>query len=215
MYKQYIKRIIDFCLCIVAIITFSPFLAIVALLIRFNLGSPVLFKQKRVGKGNKTFTLYKFRTMSEARDANGVYLSDVERLTKFGKFLRNSSIDELPELFNIIMGDLSIIGPRPLPVRYLKRYTEEQLRRHEVLPGLSCVDSIKGRNLLQWDEKFALDTWYVDNISFKVDVNIILKTIAVVFNRKGSTSQNGESRCEFWGTAEIGVSEDETDYIKT
>jgi lipopolysaccharide/colanic/teichoic acid biosynthesis glycosyltransferase len=153
--------------------------------------------------------------MTEARDENGVYLPDPERLTPFGKFLRSSSLDELPELFNILKGEMSIIGPRPLPVRYLERYTDEQIRRHEVLPGLSNVSIVKGRNALSWEEQFELDVWYVDHVSFILDLKSIIDTIKIVITRKGATASDGDSRFEFIGKLDISqISDADKNYMK-
>ena len=165
MIYKYIKRILDIISSLLAIIILSPLLAVTAVLVKTKLGSPVLFKQERPGKDEKIFTLMKFRTMTDERDENGELLPDEVRLTKFGKFLRSTSIDELPELFNILKGDMSVIGPRPLLVKYLPRYNEHQHRRHEVRPGLSGWAQVNGRNSISWEEKFDLDVEYVDNYS--------------------------------------------------
>lgn len=189
IYAKYIKRPMDFILALLALIVLSPVLLIVAILVRAKLGSPVLFKQQRPGKGEKIFTLYKFRTMTDKRDENGELLPDSERLTKFGKALRSTSLDELPELINIIKGDMSVIGPRPLLVQYLPLYNEQQKRRHEVRPGLSGLAQVSGRNAIDWEDKFEIDVQYVDGISFFGDCRIILRTILLVFQRKGICSQ--------------------------
>lgn len=175
----------DFILSLIAIIALSPILLVVAALVRINLGSPVIFKQKRPGLNGKIFTLYKFRTMTDERDENGELLPDEVRLTKFGKFLRSTSIDELPELFNILKGDMSIVGPRPLLVQYLPLYDEQQKRRHEVRPGLTGLAQISGRNAISWEERFNLDIAYVDGISFTLDLKIFFKTIKKVFIKEG------------------------------
>jgi len=166
-----------------AIILFSLVLVIVAVLVRIKLGRPVIFRQDRPGKDEKVFTLYKFRTMIDARDDQGELLPDSERLTGFGHMLRSTSLDELPELFNILKGDMSIVGPRPLRIEYLPYYSEEQRRRHSVLPGLTGLAQIKGRNAIMWDERFAYDIEYVDNITFLTDLQIILATIKKVLLR--------------------------------
>lgn len=202
VYGSFIKRMLDITLSVLALIILSPLLLSISILVRVNLGSPIIFKQRRIGKGNKEFCLLKFRSMSEARDANGIYLPDPERITKLGSFIRKTSIDELPSLINIIKGEMSIIGPRPLPVRYLTRYTPEQLRRHEVRPGLSNPATVNGRNAQTWDEQFAADVWYVEHMNFGVDVKSIVDTIKVVLNHKGATSEDGDSRCEFIGIAD-------------
>lgn len=183
MYKSFGKRLMDVVLSLMAIILFSPVLVIVAVLIRIKLGRPVIFKQDRPGRDEKVFTLYKFRTMIDARDDQGELLPDSERLTGFGHMLRSTSLDELPELFNILKGDMSIVGPRPLRIEYLPYYSEEQRRRHSVLPGLTGLAQIKGRNAIMWDERFAYDIEYVDNISFLTDLQIILATIKKVLLR--------------------------------
>lgn len=166
-----------------AIIVLSPVLLTVALLVRIKLGSPVIFKQQRPGLNEKIFTLYKFRTMTDAKDENGELLPDSERLTEFGRMLRSTSLDELPELFNIIKGDMSVVGPRPLAVQYLPYYNESERKRHSVKPGLSGLAQINGRNALQWDDKFLFDLQYVDNITFKMDVIIVIKTLIKAFQR--------------------------------
>ena len=186
---------------LLALIVLSPVLLITALLVRINLGSPVLFKQPRPGKDEKIFNMYKFRSMTDARDENGNLLSDDVRLTKFGKLLRKSSLDELPELFCILKGDMSIIGPRPLRVHYLPRYNEHQRRRHEVRPGLSGLAQVNGRNSISWEEKFDWDIKYIDNITFLGDVKIIFQTIWKAFIKTEGISAEGEATIgEFMGT---------------
>ena len=182
MYK-YIKRFFDIVSSLIAIIVLSPVLVITSILVRTKLGSPVLFKQERPGKDEKIFTLIKFRTMTDERDENGELLPDEVRLTKFGKFLRSTSIDELPELFNILKGDMSVIGPRPLLVQYLPYYTEEERHRHDVRPGLSGLAQANGRNNVTWEEKFAWDIKYVNEMSLILDINILLKTVFNVLKR--------------------------------
>ena len=201
MYKSFLKRFFDIVLSLVALLILGIPMLVVAIIVRCDVGSPILFGQKRIGKGNKEFKMWKFRSMTDARDENGVYLPDPERITKFGSFIRKSSIDELPSLLNILKGDMSIIGPRPLPTRYLKRYTEEQKRRHEVRPGLSCPSVVKGRNDQSWEAQFEGDVWYVDHVSFWVDLKSILGTIAIVLNHKGATASDGDCRGEFVGIA--------------
>ncbi|MYL30774.1 sugar transferase [Halobacillus halophilus] len=190
IYKRVIKRPMDLILSLVAIIilTIIPVIPIVAILIKVKLGSPVLFKQKRPGMDEKVFMMYKFRTMTDEKNKKGELLPDCVRLTKFGKFLRSTSLDELPELFNIIKGDMSIIGPRPLLVQYLPLYNAHQKRRHEVRPGLSGLSQVNGRNEISWEEKFNLDVKYVDNVCFKKDLRIILLTVKKVFIREGINS---------------------------
>jgi len=202
-YSRYTKRLLDVFFSLIALSVLGLPMLIVALLIKCDMGSPVLFKQHRIGKNNKEFSMYKFRSMTDARDENGVYLPDDQRITKLGNFIRKTSIDELPSLLNIIKGDMSIIGPRPLPTRYLNRYTEEQKRRHEVKPGLSNPSTTNGRNAQTWEQQFSGDVWYVDNLSFKVDAKSVFDTIKVVLNHKGATSEDGGARGEFIGTANI------------
>lgn len=182
-YEKYIKRPQDFCCALAATIVLSPIMAVTALLVRVKLGSPVIFKQERPGLQGKIFTLYKFRTMTDAKDKNGKLLPDEVRLTKFGKMLRSTSLDELPELLNILRGDMAVVGPRPLLVEYLPYYTKEEKHRHDVRPGLTGLAQINGRNTLTWEEKFSYDIKYVKNISFVSDVKIILKTVEKVFKR--------------------------------
>jgi len=180
IYRRYIKRLLDITLSLIALIIFMPVIIILAVLIKLKLGDPVIFKQRRPGKGEKIFTMYKFRTMTDGRDKNGGLLPDEIRLTKFGKFLRDMSLDELPELINIIKGDMSIIGPRPLSALYLPYYTGREKRRHDVRPGLSGLAQVNGRNLLTWEERFEFDLQYINNITFILDCKIILKTVIKV-----------------------------------
>jgi undecaprenyl phosphate N,N'-diacetylbacillosamine 1-phosphate transferase len=184
VYRKYIKRPMDFILSLCAIIVLTPVLLIIAILVRVKLGSPVLFKQKRPGLNEKIFTLYKFRTMTDERDENGELLPDDIRLTRFGKFLRSTSLDELPELFNIIKGDMSVVGPRPLLIEYLPLYNNHQKRRHEVRPGLSGHAQVNGRNAISWEDKFELDVEYVDNVNFIGDWKIIFLTVKKAFMRE-------------------------------
>lgn len=202
MYRKYIKRFMDFILAFIAIILLLPVLLVVSILVRIKLGSPFIFKQKRPGLKEKIFTLYKFRTMTDKRDKNGELLPDSDRLTKFGKMLRSTSLDELPELVNIIKGDMSIVGPRPLLIQYLPLYSKEQKRRHEVRPGLSGYAQVNGRNAISWKEKFDLDVEYVDNVSFIRDWKIILLTIKKVFEREGISSDTTDTMEVFSGDNE-------------
>lgn len=189
MYQKFFKRLLDIILSLLALIILSPILLIIAILVRIKLGSPVIFKQKRPGLNEKIFTLYKFRTMTNQKDKDGNLLPDSERLTEFGKMLRSTSLDELPELFNILKGDMSIVGPRPLLVQYLPLYNEQQRRRHLVRPGLTGLAQINGRNAISWEDKFDLDIKYVDNVKFFNDLKIVLLTIKKVICREGINSE--------------------------
>ena len=202
MIYKYIKRILDIISSLLAIIILSPLIAVTAVLVKTKLGSPVLFKQERPGKDEKIFTLMKFRTMTDERDENGELLPDEVRLTKFGKFLRSTSIDELPELFNILKGDMSVIGPRPLLVEYIPRYNEHQHRRHEVRPGLSGWAQVNGRNTVSWEDKFDMDVHYVDNYSFAMDVKILFMTVLNVLKKEGISSETSATMEVFMGTPE-------------
>lgn len=195
-YEKYFKRMLDFLSGMAALLVFWWLYIIIAILVRFKLGSPVIFAQERPGKDEKIFKLYKFRTMTNECDANGELLPDEVRLTKFGKFLRKTSLDELPEAFNIIKGDMSVVGPRPLLVRYLPRYNEEQRRRHEVRPGLSGYAQVNGRNTLSWEDKFKMDVEYVDKITFIGDIKIIFQTISKAFIKKDGISSNTSATME-------------------
>jgi undecaprenyl phosphate N,N'-diacetylbacillosamine 1-phosphate transferase len=200
IYRRLIKRPMDFMLSLIAIIVLSPILLVVSILVRTKLGSPILFKQKRPGLNEEIFMMYKFRTMTDERDSRGEFLPDSVRLTKFGKLLRSTSLDELPELFNILKGDMSIIGPRPLLVQYLPLYSNRQKRRHEVRPGLSGLAQVSGRNAICWEDKFNLDIEYVDNVSFIEDWKIIFLTIKKVFVREGINSQTAATMEYFKGS---------------
>jgi len=200
MARHFIKRIIDIIVSTVGLLILSPMLLILAVIIRVKLGSPVLFRQQRPGLRGKGFVLYKFRTMTDQRDETGRLLPDEERLPAFGRFLRSTSIDELPELFNVLKGDMSIIGPRPLMMKYLDRYTPEQARRHDVKPGITGWAQINGRNAISWEDRFKLDVWYVDNWGLWLDLKIIFRTVAAVFKREGITQQGRVTMDEFLGT---------------
>ena len=201
-YEKYIKRPQDFLCATLALVVLSPILLITAILVRIKLGSPVLFKQQRPGLNGKIFKLYKFRTMTDQRDENGELLPDEVRLTKFGKLLRSTSLDELPELINIIKGNMSVVGPRPLLVRYLERYNEHQARRHEVRPGFTGYAQVNGRNSITWEAKFDLDVAYVDHITFLGDWKIIFKTVLTVLKREGIHSDSAVTMEEFMGSPE-------------
>lgn len=201
LYERFFKRALDIFCSLMALLVFWWLYVIVAILVRVKLGSPVLFTQDRPGKDEKIFKLYKFRTMTDARGEKGNLLPDDVRLTKFGKLLRSTSLDELPEVFNILKGDMSIIGPRPLLVKYLPLYNEEQKRRHEVRPGLSGYAQVNGRNSVSWEEKFRMDVEYVDHVTFVGDVKIILGTVLKAFvKREGINSETAATMEEFKGT---------------
>ncbi|HHX94806.1 MAG TPA: sugar transferase, partial [Clostridia bacterium] len=202
IYRRFFKRPLDLVLSLCAIIFLSPVFLVIAILVRLNLGSPVIFKQKRPGLNEKIFTLYKFRTMTDARDENGELMPDEDRLTGFGKFLRSTSLDELPELFNILKGDMSLVGPRPLLVQYLPLYNDHQKRRHEVKPGLSGLAQVNGRNVISWEEKFKFDVQYVDNISFIGDLMIIFQTLKKAIMREGINSEIAATMDVFTGSVE-------------
>ena len=189
------KRILDLTFSISALILLSPLSLLVALVVRLMLGSPVLFRQQRPGLNGKPFSLYKFRTMTDARDPQGNLLVDAKRLTRLGRFLRSTSMDELPELYNVIKGDMSIVGPRPLLMKYLNRYTKEQMRRHEGKPGITGWAQVNGRNVLTWEDKFKLDVWYVDHQCLWLDLKIIAITVWKIFKREG-ISQPGQVTAE-------------------
>lgn len=191
------KRVFDIAASLVGLILISPFLLIIAALVRMRLGSPVFFAQPRPGLGGNIFTLWKFRTMTDARDHNGNLKPDAERLTQFGRFLRSTSIDELPELWNVLRGDMSLVGPRPLLVSYLSRYSPEQARRHEVRPGVTGWAQVNGRNAASWDDRLRLDTWYVDHRSMRLDLHILLKTVTIVLRREGVSASDSVTMPEF------------------
>lgn len=194
------KRLFDIAASAVAIAVLSPVLLGLAAAIRWKLGSPVLFRQQRPGLGGCPFWLLKFRTMTDARGADGVLLPDSERLTRFGRFLRATSLDELPELINVLKGDMSLVGPRPLLMQYLERYTPEQARRHEVRPGITGWAQVNGRNAITWEEKFKLDVWYVDNWSLWLDIKIIFTTVWKIFKREGINQAGQATMEEFKGS---------------
>jgi undecaprenyl phosphate N,N'-diacetylbacillosamine 1-phosphate transferase len=201
LYRKYFKRPMDFILSLMAIVVLSPVLIIVGILVRVKLGSPVLFKQKRPGLNEKIFTMYKFRTMTDEKDENGELLPNNIRLTKLGKILRATSLDELPELFNILKGDMSIIGPRPLLIEYLPLYNDKQKQRHDVRPGLSGLAQVNGRNAISWEDKFDYDVEYVENISFLLDVKLIVQTFLKVFKREGVNKSENVTMEKFKGTS--------------
>lgn len=197
MYAKYIKRILDLILSLMALILLMPLMLIIGILVAINLGNPIIFKQKRPGKDEKIFTLYKFRTMTDEKDEKGKLLPDSQRLTKFGKFLRSTSLDELPELINILKGDMSIVGPRPLVISYLPYYNEEEKHRHDVRPGLTGLAQINGRNILNWEERFKYDITYVENVTFIEDVIIIIKTIGKVLKKQDIVTRGTGENIDF------------------
>ncbi len=194
-----VKRLTDICGSLFGLLVFAPFLLGISLLVRIFLGSPVLFKQVRPGKNAKPFTIYKFRTMTDRRGSTGQLLPDAERLTRFGSFLRTSSLDELPELYNVLKGDMSFVGPRPLLVEYVPLYNDFQARRQEIRPGITGWAQVMGRNALSWDDKFAYDIWYVDNQGFWIDIKILFLTVASVLRRNGIDSDENVPMPKFTG----------------
>ena len=194
MYKLFFKRLIDIICSLVGLIVFSPILVIVALLVRLNLGSPIFFTQNRLGKNGKEFKMIKFRTMKDAVDKFGEVLPDEQRLTRFGKILRSTSLDELPELINVLKGDMTLVGPRPLLVEYKELYSERQFRRHETSPGITGWAQVNGRNSISWNERFELDVWYVDNVSFFLDIKILFMTVLKVIKRDGINEEASMSK---------------------
>jgi sugar transferase EpsL len=198
-----VKRTLDVLVAFTLLLLLSPLLLVTAIAVRVMLGSPVLFIQDRVGKGGGVFRLYKFRTMKDARDADGQLLADAQRLTRLGRFLRAASVDELPEFWNVLKGDMSLVGPRPLLVEYLARYTPEQARRHEVSPGISGLAQVRGRNATSWDERFALDVWYVDHRSMWLDVRILFITLWKVVFREGVASPGHATMPKFTGAQNV------------
>lgn len=201
-YEKCIKRPQDFFCALIGLIVLSPVILVTAILVRVKLGSPVVFKQERPGLNGKIFRLYKFRTMTDQKDENGNFLPDEVRLTSFGKKLRATSLDELPELINILKGDMAVVGPRPLLVQYLSRYNEHQSRRHEVRPGFTGYAQVNGRNSISWEEKFDKDVYYVDHISFLMDWKIIFQTVKAVVRRDGINSNTAATMEEFMGSKE-------------
>jgi len=199
LYRDYFKPVFDFCLAASALVLLSPILLIIAFLVRWKLGSPVLFSQERPGLGGRPFVIHKFRTMTKAADRRGRLLPDAERLPPLGRFLRAASLDELPELWNVVRGNMSLVGPRPLLIKYLELYTPEQFRRHEVKPRLTGWSQVKGRNLLSWEERFNLDVWYVDNQSPWLDLKIMALTLIAVLKREGINHPGEATMPEFKG----------------
>lgn len=203
VYERFVKRPLDCFLSTGALIVFNPILTVTAFLVKTKLGSPVLFTQERPGKDEKIFKLYKFRTMTDARDENGELLSDDVRLTKFGKALRATSLDELPELINIVKGDMAVVGPRPLLVKYLDRYNDHQKHRHDVRPGFTGLAQVHGRNAISWEDKFDWDVKYVNEVTFRGDVKVIVDTVKTVVKKDGINSETSATMEEFMGTKDI------------
>ena len=201
-YEKYIKRPQDFLCALLACIVLSPVMLVIAILVKIKIGSPVLFAQERPGLHGEIFKLYKFRTMTNEKDANGELLPDEQRLTPFGKLLRSTSLDELPELYAILTGRMAVCGPRPLLVKYLPLYNEHQARRHEVRPGLTGWAQVNGRNSITWEQKFDYDVWYVDHVSFALDVRIVMMTVRSVLKREGISGENNATMAEFEGSRE-------------
>ena len=199
MYEVLIKRPFDFLASLLGILILYPFLIMLAVMVRIKLGSPILFRQERAGLYGQTFTILKFRTMTNERDRQGQLLPEELRLTPFGKFLRSTSLDELPELINVLRGDMSLVGPRPLHVHYLERYTPEQARRHDVKPGITGWAQINGRNAVSWSERFELDVWYVDRLSLWLDLRILFMTVLKVIKREGISAEGQATMTEFMG----------------
>ncbi|MFN8488777.1 MAG: sugar transferase [Caldilineaceae bacterium] len=200
MYRFVGKRIFDVTIATLILFISAPFVPFLMLLVRINLGAPLLFRQQRPGLRGKPFTILKFRTMTDARDAQGNLLPDEKRLTAFGRFLRSSSLDELPELINVLKGEMSLVGPRPLLMQYLARYTPEQMRRHDVLPGITGWAQVNGRNAIAWEEKFALDVWYVKHLSLGLDLKILCLTFIKIFRREGINQPGHVTAQEFSGS---------------
>ncbi|MCX7772827.1 MAG: sugar transferase [Clostridia bacterium] len=196
-----LKRSIDFVLSLVGILILTPLYLVLVAISFITIGSPVFFKQARPGLKGKLFYMYKFRTMTDRKDANGNLLPDKDRLTRYGKFLRSTSLDEIPELFNVLKGDMSLVGPRPLLVEYLQYYTPEQMRRHDMRPGITGWAQINGRNAISWEQKFSLDTWYIDNWSLWLDLKILVLTVMKVFKREGISAEGSATMEKFRGSS--------------
>ncbi|MFC7062330.1 sugar transferase [Halobacillus seohaensis] len=200
IYIGFVKRLMDLILSLIAIIVLSPVFLVITFLVRTRLGSPIIFKQERPGVNERIFTMYKFRTMTDKRDENGELLPNEMRHTKFGGFLRSTSLDEVPELINVLIGDMSLVGPRPLLIDYLSLYNQKQARRHEVRPGITGLAQVSGRNSISWEEKFEHDVWYVDNLNSYLDLKILVQTVLKVFKRENVNQTNNISMKRFTGT---------------
>ncbi len=207
MYRRYAKRLLDLVLAVPGLIVLAPLLGALALLVRLRLGSPVFFRQDRGGLGGSVFKLRKFRTMLDARGLDGELLPDGERLTPLGRWLRATSLDELPTLVHVISGKMSLVGPRPLPARYLGRYSPAEARRHDVRPGVTGWAQVNGRNAISWEEKFRLDVWYVDHLSLALDLKILFLTVGKVFRRAGISAAGEATMPEFWGSQQAAAQE--------
>jgi lipopolysaccharide/colanic/teichoic acid biosynthesis glycosyltransferase len=214
MYIKFFKRIFDFSAALIGLLILSLIILIISVLIRIKLGNPIFFRQKRPGLNKKPFEIIKFRTLTNEKDSNDNFLSEEERLTKFGAFLRSTSMDEFPELINVLMGDMSLVGPRPLRMYYLPLYNDFQNRRHEVRPGITGWAQINGRNNLSWEQKFELDVWYVDNISFCLDMKILFTTCLKVFKKENTTPAHGNFTKPFKGTGINMISDEEIEMLK-
>ena len=199
-YRRFGKRLLDVAVSATALVLLAPLLILTALLVRLRLGSPVFFRQQRPGLHGRAFSIVKFRTLTNARDEQGNLLPDADRMTVLGRFLRSASLDELPQLWNVLRGDMSLVGPRPLLMQYLERYTPEQRRRHDVRPGITGWAQVRGRNALTWPEKFALDVWYVDHCSFWLDMKVLFLTVLKVLGREGTSAAGHATMPEFTGT---------------
>ena len=211
-YARYGKRVLDLVLAVPVLVLLLPVLALVATLVHIRLGSPALFRQQRPGLHGRPFTLFKFRTMTDARDAQGQLRPDAERLTPLGRFLRSTSLDELPEFLNVVKGDMSLVGPRPLMMQYLDRYTPEQMRRHEVKPGITGWAQVNGRNAITWEQKFALDVWYVDHRSLGLDLKILALTLWKSLQREGISQPGQATMEEFMGSRDVPASADHSQH---
>lgn len=199
MYRKFLKRPLDFLAALCGLLALSPLMVVLAILVRIKLGSPVLFRQPRPGRHGKPFDLFKFRTMKEERDSHGQLLPDADRLTPFGRFLRSTSLDELPELWNVLKGEMSLVGPRPLLTEYLELYTPAQARRHEVRPGLTGWAQVNGRNATRWDRRLEMDVWYVDHLSLRLDLQVLFRTVGKVVSREGIAAEGHVSMPPFQG----------------
>lgn len=201
--NRFMKRLFDLCGSIVFLVLAAPLLLLISVLVRKKIGSPVFFRQKRTGLNGKIFSIYKFRTMNDARDERGNLLPDDKRLVPFGSFLRRTSLDEIPEFINVLKGEMSLVGPRPLLVEYMERYSSEQKRRHLVKPGITGWAQINGRNMVSWDERFIMDLWYVDHWNLFIDLKILLKTVIKVLRREGISAEGHATMPEFRGGSKV------------